>query len=271
MGWRNISSDYDDFYSFPRDPAVSRAQEQWWSHERGSEYLAANPVFVPALTPILRSAIHEEPSFSIQDGAFVVPLTRHSAFPASKSQDPFLKLPQELTDSIVEYLPSRDIASLRLSSRAFRQLPISLFHTLLRQEMPWLWETWLSSQPYFWVAKSVAHFKAIKAAKDEYERQLQEYREIIKEEMPELFKEWCDAEPAFKDIYVGTDGEEETRLAETTTTLPRAQTNWYELYRDITVHWGELKGLQNRRRTWKDVEEIIRRIRGHREKGEIVD
>ena len=41
---------------------------------------------------------------------------------------------------IIDYLPSEDIASLRLTSPAFRQLPIILFRRLLIEDMPWFWE-----------------------------------------------------------------------------------------------------------------------------------
>lgn len=48
-------------------------------------------------------------------------------------------------------------------------------------------------------------------------------------------------------------------------------TNWYKLWCKLRISWGELKGLKNRRRIWKDVNEVVRRIEHYREKGEIVD
>jgi hypothetical protein len=276
MGWRRLESGYEDFHNFPRDSAVSRGQEQWWSHDPGSEYLAANPIFIPALTPLLRSAVREEPSFSAQDGAFssseldraFESSTRHDALSAATSQDPFMRFPPELTCSIIKYIRSRDIANLRLASRAFRQLPISLWHGLLREEMPWLWEVWSDDAPSFWATTSVPQLKAAQTARVEYQCQLQVYRDVIREEMPWMWKEWCDAEPPYSDV---TLKDAALLVASTSIKLPRAQTNWYQLHRDITAHWGELKGLQNRRRIWKDVEEIISRVKKYREEGKILD
>ena len=50
-----------------------------------------------------------------------------------------------------------------------------------------------------------------------------------------------------------------------------AGTDWWRLYRMVKFCWSELKGLRNRRRIWKDVEEIVRRIGVYRREGAIVD
>lgn len=49
------------------------------------------------------------------------------------------------------------------------------------------------------------------------------------------------------------------------------ETNWYVLYQDVKFCWGNFKGLKNRARIWKDVEEIVRRIGKYREEGRIQD
>ena len=95
---------------------------------------------------------------------------------------------------IVDYLPSKDIANLRLASATFRALPYSLFRRLLFEDMPWLWE-----------------------ARD----------------------------------------------------MPIAETDWHDLYCMTKFCWLGMKGLQNRRRIWKDVEEIVRRIERYRSEGKI--
>ena len=51
--------------------------------------------------------------------------------------------------------------------------------------------------------------------------------------------------------------------------LPVAETDWYHLYRMLKFCWGNLKGLQNRKRIWKDVEEVVRRIGKYRNEGKI--
>ena len=63
--------------------------------------------------------------------------------------DIFFKLPQELIHEIVGHFGSKDIASLRLASRAFTHLPIFLWHRLVVEEMPWLYEAWSTTvTPY---------------------------------------------------------------------------------------------------------------------------
>jgi hypothetical protein len=52
---------------------------------------------------------------------------------------------------ILSQLSSRDIGSLRLASRSFRQLPKQLFFRLIQDELPWFWE-----------------FDELKAADDEF-------------------------------------------------------------------------------------------------------
>lgn len=189
MDWRNIFFEPPGRGNFPRDPAVYRGLDQEWIHNEGDEFLAANPVFVPALEPILRSAIHVHPSFSPQGGAFVVPRTALDTSSLVPSLDPFLKLPRELTDNIVEHLSPHEIANLRLSSRAFRQLRISLWYNLLRKEMPWLWEVWSDEKPSYWASVSITDIIAEKYVRPKFEAELQGYRSIIKADMPEIFSE----------------------------------------------------------------------------------
>lgn len=39
--------------------------------------------------------------------------------------------------------------------------------------------------------------------------------------------------------------------------LPKDKTNWYKLYRDITLNWARLKGLQNQKRIWGDMVQLM--------------
>lgn len=59
-----------------------------------------------------------------------------------KSQDPFLGLPVEVRFIIIEFLQDdiQAVAKLRLSSRAFKQLPQFFYRTLILKLMPWVWE-----------------------------------------------------------------------------------------------------------------------------------
>ena len=49
--------------------------------------------------------------------------------------------------------------------------------------------------------------------------------------------------------------------------FPVRETNWYEVYRKVQS-WT-FKGLQNRKRIWKDVEVIVRRIEKYRQEGKV--
>jgi hypothetical protein len=253
-------------YDVSNDDAVYRGLDQMWCHNQGDEFLAANPVFIPVLERILHSSVHEEASFSPQGGAFLV-LEADWDGSSTSSSDPFMKMPQEIRDNIVECLSSREIAQLRLSSRAFRQLRISLWYSLLRKEMPWLWEIWSDDKPSFWSWASINDLMAEKYLKPKLDEELQSYRSVIKDEIPEIYEDWCASEPAFDEWAVTSKSQYE---ALTWFKLPRSQTNWYELYRGITVHWKELKGLQNRRRIWKRIQEIIGLIKGYRAEGQLV-
>lgn len=186
------------FEAFPRDPAIRAAQQKCWVPTPGDEYLVANPISIPGLSKLLdRSFIQNSAEQKVNgavSGLKPVP-ARRSPSPES---DPFVRLPTEISDIVLCYLTSREIAALRTASPyGFPQRPVTLFRRLVLEEMPWLWE-----------------------AQD----------------------------------------------------LPVSRTDWWTLWVSIKGEEGRnLKGLKNRRRVWKDVEEIVERIRQRRENGEIVD
>jgi hypothetical protein len=268
--WYERDGDYDKVYGFPHEPDVRASDQQWWSHENGREYLAANPVFIPRLAPILRSAISEAPSFSAQAGAFAVGTNTGAA--SADAKDPFDILPQELRLEIVSRLGSKDIANLRSATRAFRQLPISLWRRLLREELPWLWEVWSDDPPYIWTTISVARLKEEAETKEVINKEILRYRNIIREETPEILDMWTKAEEDFlasrPDPMVECQVEAFKGLI---CGLPAERTNWYQVYSEITRNWSDLKGLWNRLRIWKDVEEVSSRIRKFHEEGKIME
>lgn len=180
--------DYETFFQdFPRDPAVRSGSEQWWRHEPGNEYLAANPTDIPGLSQLLlppASSAIKTATFDCGkefDGSNIV-------------EDPFAVLSAEITSMILDHLGSKDIANLRLATPAFRQLPTILFRRLLLEDMPWLYE--------------------------------------------------------MKDLEV-------------------ASVDWYDWYCKWKLCCEDVKGLRNRRRIWRDVEEIVRMIQGLRKEGKI--
>jgi hypothetical protein len=73
ISWRNIQfSDVDIMEKgvFSSDPNVKSAAQQFWAHRTGDEYLAANPLYIPGLIPILESAVATDSSFSPRSSAF---------------------------------------------------------------------------------------------------------------------------------------------------------------------------------------------------------
>ncbi|KXT02359.1 hypothetical protein AC578_185 [Pseudocercospora eumusae] len=235
IGWWEHDGEYDTWHSFPRaDDVAARQQQREWEHKRGTEHLAANPLFMPGLPPILRSVVLP----SVEDvprstGVFNLP---SNARLEPSPDDPFGKLPQELILIILSNLPSVDLANLRLASRALRQLPGSVFQDLVWREMPWLWEAWTdaSTTPYsIWVARRDDQgIATTRTAEDDG---------IPRENVPIPDQ------------------------------LPQHNTDWFKLFCTLTraIKSGELKGLQNRRRIWTDCQEALRRIEDYREHGEI--
>lgn len=273
LAWYELEADHDTFHhGFPRHPDVKRGQEQEWRHVVGHEYLVTNPIHIPALPPLLRATMRSELSFSARSGAFCV----DDAPPRELSQDSFAMLPEELRMEVLWHLTSKDIANLRLASHSFRQLPISLWGQLFRKEMPWLWEVWCDEPVSFWATHPTTGHRVLELEyrreqqdRTEFIHQLQLFRDLIREEMPEMWEDWKAAQPVYEDVAPVL--RHSLSLADNLPSqrLPLAQTDWYELYRQITAHWEDLKGLHNRQRIWADAEEIIRRIQQYREEGKI--
>ena len=53
--------------------------------------------------------------------------------------------------------------------------------------------------------------------------------------------------------------------------MPVGNTDWFHLYKMVKGCWQDLKGLRNRKRIWRDVSEVVRRIERYRDEGRIVD
>ena len=135
---------YDEFEGeMPRDRAVILGRKQWWHHEPGSEYLAANPVNIPGLPALLQTPQSRfGGSSEVMSGPEVEcsQTDETSEGFRTHSADPFISVPTEVTSMVLDYLSSKDIANLRLATRAFRQIPPLQFRRLLLEDMPWMWE-----------------------------------------------------------------------------------------------------------------------------------
>ena len=107
--------------------------------------------------------------------------------------------------------------------------------------------------------------------RDEQDR----YRSIIKTEMPEVWESYKENQPwlNINPVLLAEEAERELRrLHQERVPLPRfdvKKMNWYKLYCSIMDRWDELKGLQNRKRIWEDMEEVVKLIEGYRKNNTI--
>jgi hypothetical protein len=236
----------DDVYS---------CREQVWNSIQGTEYLVANPIFIPALKPIIESSKTNDESFSLDASPFPQRTTRREGV---DTPDPFSTCPKEIIYHIIGHLNSPDIANLRLSSRAFEHLPISIWHDLLKREMPFFYEAWSpDAKPSYWATADAADMKARQEAEAKFGEERSHARTIIRQNMPEVYQEWIKNEPTFS-WPEPADSKEILELSPQT--LPHEKTNWYQLYRDIMANWENLKGLQNRKRIWEDMLKILEMV-----------
>ena len=250
-GWRRLESDYASDRSFPRHPTVLKGYDQWWLHQRGDAWLAANPVLVPSLRSLLFSVVQSQVQRSVNG--------------------PFSKLPQELLDAILDLLSPLDMASLRLAS-CVECLPFLHWRHLLEEEMPWLWELWDDVEPSFWATISVFELREeetrrdqAKKADEETQRRFHEQRAIVKDEMPETLEAWSqDHQYIEKPYMTPPKPQAELPVISSTNTI-----NWCRVYYEVKIHWDELRGLRNRCRIWADIQEILRRIEEYRRGGRI--
>lgn len=236
---------------FPRHHQhVADGKAQYWKHNVGHEYLAANPVFIPNLRPILESAICNEADFSVDNCTINGNLSAHAA-----PLDPFSVFPADILMTIVDYLAAADVAALQQSSCSFSRLPVRLWYSILRREMPWLYEAWSSNpKPYYWA--TVVHKDLVDEQKAlaEFNRDLEQQCKVIRQDMPDIYDDWVKDRPDWE-WPVRPETLEMLRLSPTA--LPYERTHWYRLYCDITANWKHLKGLQNRARIWDAVMQIV--------------
>lgn len=226
MQWWRLEGSYEDYENFPRDHAVMDGGEQWWAHNLGDEYIVANPCFVPGLEPLLQSSEQVKGSNS-GDSELAIMSTSASNY------DVLAKLPAEIKHAVLVELSFKDIANLRLVSRAFQHLPNSVLYEVTVRDTPWLYEAWSSLPISYWATTR-------------------------KEAM---VQKWDDDTDAFN---------RSAHPAMPVRQLSRTGTDWLRLHAEIFHNRKRLLGLRNRRRIWKDCEGILDRIDEYRKQGKIV-
>ncbi|CAG9998647.1 unnamed protein product, partial [Clonostachys byssicola] len=250
------------------DDVVDSFQEGDWRYNRGTEYLVANPIFIPTFKRVCDTARTVPEDFSIQGSPFI----GHDDLAKRSNEDPFLRLPSEILQTIVGYLGSKDIALLRVSSRGFRHLPISVWYRLLVEELPFIYEAWSDDvHPYKWALIDSGRFQALTKRGEEYEKIREKTIETLQTSETDDLETWMKNSPAAKpwhdteEYKMGMASCMEENKALQPVSLPYDKTNWYKLYLEIVKNWKDLKGLQNRKRIWKDITEIISRMMEHAE------
>ncbi|KAL7814154.1 hypothetical protein V8C44DRAFT_325930 [Trichoderma aethiopicum] len=251
-----------------RHPDVVDARNRGWKWGclLGSEYLAANPIFIPGFREICEAAVSDTEDFDSRGSPFPERMEEEEEerdVASSRAQgDPFWKLPTELKHAIAWTLDSRDIAALRLASRAFYHLPMTLWHALLVREMPWVYEAWCEdATPYAWAMADASYLKQKRELEEIYATERLRRAHVLRTMEPDFYPIWEENEP--KVPVMPAELEDQTRAflekkrAMMPVRLPRDRTNWYRLYTDIKRNEGRLKGLRNRRRIWSAVEEIV--------------
>jgi hypothetical protein len=263
MQWRSQLAPEGLWSSQEIHPALKRGREKRWRHFPGDEWLAANPIHVPGLPSILRAAVSEN-QIDPQSNGFT---TLRSPNESEIARDPFLQLPQELRDNILDYLDGDDVAPLRLASRAFNQIPLRYFRHLVQREIPCLYELWSDEPPSPWTTVNQRAMDKYELAEHQWYADLTRLRRVIQEEMPELADDWQAAEPHFRDMHPHPGFQPEI------VSLPSDRTNWLALYKGIRIglRVGQLKGLQNREKIWNDVTRIVGQIKELRQAGKMVD
>ncbi|EKV06411.1 hypothetical protein PDIG_77780 [Penicillium digitatum PHI26] len=252
MAWRNAEFDWGAVESFPRAEEVKSSQEQWWSHQPGTEYLVANPLYIPGLPEILLKATKKEGKCDLHDSYDEIKSSQSAtsrSIPFHNSQvDLFSFLPAEIRLMIIDHLRANDITSLCIASRAFTELPNSVWYRLVRRELPWLWEAWDESEcihsPSLWTSVTTKEIKSIIRARNTYAKALCE--DFFTEQAAERVAEY-----RFPLSVIMPDQVK----------LHHENTDWCRVLVQIHLNWDKLKGLRNRQRIWMDVEEVVRRIR----------
>jgi hypothetical protein len=226
----------------PRHPAMYRADyELWWLHNAGDEFLVADPLHVSGLSALFEAAKRPQ----LDSDAHSSPFGEELEMPATPG-DPFGKLPKELRDMVLEDLGSKDIASLRVASRSFRDLPNTLWHDLMKKEMPWIWEAW-TDRPYPFMSRTtenevIAHSESIDGLVQAAEALSpgSEQREVLEQRIARRDTKFRKPHPVEQ--------------------LDRLRTDWHYLYCQLQREWKNIKGLQNRERICKAAEFVVRRI-----------
>ncbi|KAH6717038.1 hypothetical protein BKA61DRAFT_654308 [Leptodontidium sp. MPI-SDFR-AT-0119] len=117
--WRDLEGSYHKlFEQFPRAFEVKNGKHQWWNHEPGNEFLAANPVDIPGFSMLIKESEREfgfdnggrRWPYNTNDGAFHFSYRNdhehwkidHKTPPPGNSSNLFSRLPNEPYLSVLQ-------------------------------------------------------------------------------------------------------------------------------------------------------------------------
>ncbi|CAH0046505.1 unnamed protein product [Clonostachys solani] len=138
-----------DKRSLPQDPCrtdASHGRDQYWRHNIGAEYLAANPLFVPGLERIFRLAD-------------AVPLSESGKRKHDDDYDAFSVLPAELRRMILDCLSRDEITKLHHASPFLYRNAMGDLGDSFMKEHPWLWEYWTALPYSSWALTTATELK----------------------------------------------------------------------------------------------------------------
>ncbi|SMQ49914.1 unnamed protein product [Zymoseptoria tritici ST99CH_3D7] len=234
-------------------------RQQWWEHERGSEFLITDPLEDAGLVKLLQEAVETSQHFNPADSAFPPRAPNKSTAKSNQQQnttlDPFSTLPAELLQQILAELPNTSIGAVREVSRAFTHIPISFFYPLVRRDYPWIWEADQETS-----AALPQYSRWTKAVIDKAARKLNKSGDLVSREEDKIVtgQHSTASDPdSLTNAAVG-NGNDEDHI--TPISLPRFETNWFKLYASLKKHSGSLPGLRNRERIWRDCQQIMTMI-----------
>ncbi|CAH0054008.1 unnamed protein product [Clonostachys solani] len=274
MDWYRLEAkDERHYHEFPRHPLVRKAQRYWqngqdqlWLHLSASEFLAANSCFVPALPSIIASVTVNQ---TVLSNYFHI---SPAAPGGGQSSDSLSRLPMEIRLQLASLLNASDFANLRLVSRTFHNLPQSFYRDFIHRKCPWLWEIWCD-YPYSIYARFESWELRLRDTnwekrKAKLERDIRSLQDAIisgvdsELNLPKI--------NGLRDCITKEEAEyKESRKPIPPQKLPRGpdEVDWFGLYCTLSHNFDHLKGLRNRKRIWKDCEEIVRRINKYRAEG----
>ncbi|KAF7553515.1 hypothetical protein G7Z17_g3558 [Cylindrodendrum hubeiense] len=257
-GWWELEANETSFYQFPRDPAVIEARGQFWSHRSGTEHVVANPCYVPGLDSLFALAQQNE---ATAETVAVDEIEQPHHEPTVV--DPFSCLPQEVRTMILLQLAFEDIGKLQLSSRSFRHIPDGVFHALIIQEWPWVWEAWSQLDYSKWASKTS---KELRAFVESHQGQVESSDD------GSLVSEMEHANDESQSEVRRNDPSSLTKSVQTSRILQNAHTtDWRKVRLALSAKLAnnQFKGLHNRQRIWKDCDEIMDRVENYRREGKL--